>query len=78
MKIENIKTKDQFWVFADVWYQRTIRLAVIMGDENINLEKRNKAGYLWFIMMKRMEKIIPTAIKLNTFIPSPKFNKGGV
>ena len=75
MKLDNIKTESEFWDFADVWYQRTKRLAFIMNNET-EPNKKAKATKLWFIMYKRMLKIIPIATKFKTFIPKPRFEKG--
>ncbi len=68
MKISSIKTRKEFDEFADVWYQRTKCLAEYSQNIDNPSVKRLQAAELWVIMLKRMQKIIQKAIKLNTLV----------
>jgi hypothetical protein len=72
MKLSDIKTHKDFYEFADIWYQRTKRLAVIMMDESIDKEKRFKALKLWRIMFLRVQPFIQKAIEIS----KPKIKSG--
>lgn len=47
MRLSDIKTMKQFWEVGDVWYQRTLKLAEIWQDDDIEESKRLKAFNLW-------------------------------
>jgi len=66
---KDIKTKEQFYNFADVWYQRTHKLIRVCQDENIDLVKREKACLLFNIMLKRVMKLTQVANKINQPLP---------
>tara|TARA_R110000822_G_C15013717_1_gene462288 strand:+ start:245 stop:487 length:243 start_codon:yes stop_codon:yes gene_type:complete len=76
MKIENIKTRKQFYSFADVWYKRAHKLREIWQDENQSSEKKEKAFILWHKMTQRVLKLTQVAIKINQPKP-PSFKRGG-
>ena len=65
MNIDNIKTKTQFWDFADIWYQRTIALAEIWQNPKEPENRRIKAMVLWKIMFERIGKITQIAIEIS-------------
>jgi len=74
MKLESIKTKAEFYEFADIQYQRLHVLRCIWQDENELLEKRKKAFRLWGVMFKRLLKLNQIAIKLSQY-KNNKINK---
>lgn len=76
MKIENIKTRTEFYEFADIWYQRAHRLREVWQNIRETEERRAKAFTLWLIMYDRVMKLVPIATKINQVKP-PKFEKGG-
>jgi len=78
MNIENIKTKKQFYEFADIWYQRTIMLAGIWQDNEESIKRRLKALILWQIMFERMKEIIQISIQLSQPRPIKNFKEGGI
>lgn len=65
MKISDIKTTNEFYDFADIWYQRTLNLRDIWHDKNESEKRRLKAFYLWNIMAKRVLYLSDIALKLN-------------
>lgn len=65
MKISKIKTKSEFFKFADIWYQRTKNLRNIVLDKNMSNEKRIKAHILWYVMIRRMKVITELAINVS-------------
>ena len=69
MKIDNIKTREEFYDFADVWYQRTHKLREIWQDETQATVKREKAYLLFRVMLKRVMKLAQIAIKINKPLP---------
>ena len=77
MKLENIKTRTEFYEFADIWYQRVHRLLEVWQDENETAERKEKAFRLWDIMKNRVLKLTQIAIKINQD-KLPKFKSGGV
>ena len=64
MKIYNIKTRQEFYDFADVWYQRTHKLREIWQDEKQAKAKREKAYLLFKAMLQRVMKLTQVAIKI--------------
>ena len=70
MNIKNIKTRDQFYEFADIWYQRTLKLCNIWQTENKNMDRRKKAFMLWEKMRIRTMKLVNIAVDFNK--PNPK------
>lgn len=77
MKITDIKTKDQFYKFADVWYQRSHKLRRVFQDENETPKRIVKAYILWSVMGMRISKLFEIAKKLEIVTPSRKFNQNG-
>ena len=75
MRLETIKTKTEFYEFADIWYQRTHALRHIWQGKNKSIEKKVKAFRLWGIMFKRVLVLNQIAIKINQVI-FPGFEKG--
>ena len=74
MKLSDLKTKEEFYKFADCWYQRAHNLRDYwLNDEN-PIEKRSKAGDLWLEMVKRCMMLTQIAIQINQ--PKPIFKKG--
>ena len=65
MKAENIKTRTDFFEFADIQYQRTHSLRYIWQSNNEPMSRKTKAFRLWGIMFKRMLKLNQLAIKLS-------------
>ena len=78
MKIENIKTRTEFYEFADIWYQRAHRLRDVWQNIRETDERRAKAFTLWLIMYDRAMKLVPIAIKINQPKKPTKFKSGGV
>lgn len=78
MKLENIKTRKEFYEFADIWYQRVHALRRVWQESNETIDKKVKAFRLWGIMFKRVLKLNQIAIKLNQVKPPKTFEKGGV
>ena len=76
MKISSIKTEDQFYEVADVWYQRTHKLRLIWQNENETIENQIKAFKLWQLMEERVLKLKEIAVKLQIIMP--KYSKGGI
>lgn len=74
MKGNKIKTRQEFYDFADVWYQRTKRLASYYQNQNNPLEKRLKAQKLYVLMFTRVRLLVDKAIEINKIIP--KHHKG--
>ena len=70
MKYSDVKTREQFYKFADVWYQRVHKLAVIWQDDNETDKRKWKAFSLWSKMANRVLLLVGIAIKLNQ--PKPK------
>ena len=66
MNIKNIKTKNEFYEFADIWYQRTKNLAMIWMDNDIDEIKKARALILWNIMRIRIMKLTQIAIQIST------------
>lgn len=50
MKIENIKTRTEFYEFADIWYQRMHRMREVWQNRRDTDERRVKALKLCIIM----------------------------
>jgi len=69
MNIKNIKTRQEFYDFADIWYQRTHKLREIWQDKNQNTLKREKAYLLFKVMLKRVMQLTQVAIKINQPLP---------
>ena len=69
MKIEDIKTRQEFYQFADVWYQRTHKLREIWQDQTQAKVKREKAYLLFKVMMQRVMKLTQVAIRINKPLP---------
>ncbi|MFL1896806.1 DUF1778 domain-containing protein [Aquimarina sp. 2-A2] len=62
MRAKDIKTKDQFYAFADVWYQRSQKLRDVWQNEEQPRAKREKAFHLWKIMFDRVINLTRVAI----------------
>ena len=69
MRVENIKTRQEFYEFADIWYQRTHKLREIWQDKNQTTIKREKAYLLFKVMLKRVMQLAQVAIKINQPLP---------
>ena len=69
MRIEDIKTRQEFYEFADVWYQRTHKLREIWQDETQAKVKREKSYLLFKVMMQRVMKLTQVAIRINKPLP---------
>lgn len=78
MKLQNIKTRAEFYEFADIWYQRAHRLMEVWQNTEETDEKRLKAFKLWKVMYNRVMKLVPMAIEVNQPKNKPKFESGGV
>ncbi len=57
MRIDQIKTFEQFNELADNWYNRTNNLRDYFTNEENPLPNRIHAKFLWDIMLQRMLKI---------------------
>ena len=66
MNLNKIKTQKDFYAFADIWYQRTLRLKRAYEDTAKPKEYRNKAYILWWGMRFRMQKIAEIQVQMNT------------
>jgi len=77
MKLENIKTRTEFYEFADIWYQRVHRLREVWQDENEPTERKEKALMLWTIMYKRVMALFQMSIKINQQKLPRNFEQGG-
>jgi len=66
MKLSEIKTREQFNEMADVQYQRTKNLWLAATDGGKSDYYRVKAFDLWLTSMKRVQKIIIVACKIQT------------
>lgn len=73
MKVE---TNKQFWEIAENWYQRTHRLREAFENES-DPKRKEKAFNLFYIMLRRMQKIIIKACEINSPILPKDFKKGG-
>ena len=69
MKIDNIRTREEFYEFADVWYQRTHKLREIWQDKTQSTVKREKAYLLFRVMFKRVMNLSKIAMKINQPLP---------
>lgn len=69
MKIKSIKTRRQFYDFADIWYQRTHKLRMVWQDETQSEAKIAKAYLLFNLMLQRVMKLTQVAIKINQPLP---------
>lgn len=65
MRIKDIKTREQFYDFADVWYQRTHKLREIWQDVDQSEERKEKAFRLWYIMYNRVMKLVNATLIMN-------------
>lgn len=63
--IKELKTRDEFIKFADVWYQRTHKLRKVWQDENETNERRVKGLKLCAEMYLRVMYLADIAIKIN-------------
>lgn len=70
MKLKDIKTEKQFYDVAEIWYQRTIKLAEIWQNHQESEERKIKALNLWIFMIQKMRKMVQLAIIIET--PKPK------
>ncbi len=78
MKLKNIKTRKEFYDFADIWYQRVHALRRVWQESDEPIERKVRAFKLWGIMFKRVLKLNQIAIKINQVKPPKEFEKGGV
>ncbi|WP_407505063.1 hypothetical protein [Elizabethkingia meningoseptica] len=76
MKLSDIKTVDQFWAFADVWYKRTLNLAYIWQDDNETQQRRYKAFCIWNHYRELVLKLTSIAQKFN--VVNVSYPKGGI
>ena len=74
MKLSDLKTKEEFYDFADCWYQRTHNLMSYHKNENNPIDKRDKAYNLWFEMAGRIMVLFEITKKINQV--QPRFKKG--
>lgn len=77
MKLSEIKTRDQFNEVADTQYQRAKRLWVAATNGDKSDYYRTKAFDLWLTMMKRVQKLVIVACKIQT-AKHKDFPKGGI
>lgn len=76
MKLSDIKTKDEFYKFADCWYQRMHNLRDYWINDGNPIDKRIKASGLWLEMTRRIWVLFEVTKKINQV--QPKFKKGGI
>lgn len=76
MRLSDIKTQNEAWEVADIWYQRAKRMNEIWQDETITVDHRLKAHKI-FIHYGKISLLM--AQKLNN-IPrdNSKFKKGNL
>jgi len=77
MRIDTIKTKTEFYEFAEIWHQRAIRLHDIWLNTKETKEKRNKAFFLYIIMYCRLIKLVHIAVEMHQSKNFSKFKSGG-
>ncbi len=65
MRLKNIKTKEQFYEYADIQYQRTHALRRIWQHVRETPKRREKAFMLWGAMVIRMQLIHNVALTIN-------------
>ena len=77
MRIKDVKTEQDFWLFADNWYQRAHLLREVWQNPRESDERRAKAFRLWFVMKDRVLNLslIATRIQVRKNV---HFEKGGV
>ncbi len=64
-EIIDVMTREEFFEFANVWYQRTHKLRIYWNDESKSSERKAKAYLLWWTMRDRVLDLIPTATRLS-------------
>ena len=69
MKLSAIKTKQGFYDFADIWYQRAHNLRCIWQSEDEGVMRRYKAFELWIEMVRRVQLLKDAAILINQHVP---------
>lgn len=69
MKLESIKTRQGFYDFADIWYQRTHNLRRIWQSDDEGVVRKFKAFELWIEMVRRVELLHSAAIFINQYVP---------
>ena len=76
MKQSDIKTREDFYKFADIQYQRLHRLRDIWQDETQTQERRQKALELWRVMVGRVLSLNQVAIEISQPKPPANFHSG--
>ena len=69
MKLSAIKTKQGFYDFADIWYQRAHNLRRIWQSDDFNIVRKQKAFELWIEMVRRLQLLHDAAIFINQHVP---------
>jgi len=78
MNVANIKTRTEFYKFADMWYQRMYRLWEVWHNIRETKERKAHAFKLWLIAYERVTQLVQIAIKINQVKPYQHFHNGGV
>lgn len=69
MKLSSIKTRQGFYDFADIWYQRAHNLRRIWQSEDESVMRRFRAFVLWQEMLRRVQLLKDAAILINQHVP---------
>lgn len=69
MKLSEIKTKQGFYDFADIWYQRAHNLRRIWQSDDFDMARKQKAFILWLEMVRRVQLLQSAAILINQHVP---------
>lgn len=73
MRLSDIKTKDQYWQVADIWYHRAKSLSSIWLNEKETIDRRLKA-YAIFIHYSQIS--LKMAQIINNIKAPCKYPKG--
>ncbi len=73
MKLSAIKTRQGFYDFADIWYQRAHNLRRIWQSEDTDMIRKFKAFDLWVEMVRRVQLLKDAAILINQYVPKEEF-----
>lgn len=80
MKLSSIKTEQEFYKLADIWYQRTLKLSAIWKNRKYSEIDRMRAFELWNKMSQRVVKLQRISLSINhvKLNSSSKFPVAGI
>lgn len=78
MKLSDIKTLDQAYEVADLWYQRTFKLKCIWDNKYEPSNRRIKAFALWNMMRDRVVTISNAIYKIKHGSKLIPYEQGGI